>query len=167
MKYLGGLMIGAVVAAAVYAGLTYKKRTDSSGTEPVLRLPNPFVPVTPEAFSEQLGFSADAPKGSEYVSYSVLSGSIAHIDFHYAQYRFTLRVTRSSEDVSGLYGQVLTPETVDAERNAVLESVLTGGISRRLTWQMNGLFYTLINKDGAEAALMRRVYHEICLFQKD
>ena len=167
MKYLGGLILGAA-AAAVCAGLVYRKRSESGRqNEPVLRLPNPFVPASPDDFEEQLGLRADAPHGADHISYSVLSKNIANIAFQYAQYQFTLRVAESNEDVSGLYGQVLTPETVDAERNAVLESVLTGGISRRLTWCSDGIYYTLINTDGADAALMRRVYADICAIKRN
>ena len=164
MRYLGGLIVGAAaVAAAIYAGYAYKRKTASGQTEPVLRLPNPFIPKGSAAeLEQQLGFRADAPKGADLVTYSVLSGNIANIDFEYAQYRFVLRASKSSEDVSGLYGQTLSPETVDPEYHAVLESVLTGGLSRRLTWCKDGIYFTLVNTDGADPALLRRIYREVC-----
>lgn len=164
MKLFAGILVGAaaaVAAAVICTEAMRRDQQDEKGQAPLLRIPNPFVPSTPEIFDEKLGFRVEAPKGSERAVYSVLSDKIANIDFDYAQYRFTLRAALNDGDVSGLYGQVLSPETVDESHQAVLESVLTGGISRRLTWFADGIYFTLINTDGADAALLRRIYREL------
>lgn len=164
MKLFAGILVGAaaaVAAAVICTEAMRRDRQEETGKAPLLRIPNPFVPSTPELFDEKLGFRVEAPKGAEHIVYSVLSDKIANIDFDFAQYHFTLRASGNDEDISGLYGQVLTPETVDDTNSAVLESVLTGGISRRLTWCADGIYFTLINTDGAEAALLRRIYREM------
>ena len=163
MKLITGLLFGAAAAAAAIwcADAIRRNQQEGQSEVPLLRIPNPFVPSTLEIFDEKLGFRAEAPKGAEHIVYSVLSEKIANVDFDYAQYHFTLRAAETDEDVSGLYGQVLTPEVVDDNHQAVMESVLTGGISRRLKWYLNGIYYTLINTDGADASLLRRIYREI------
>jgi hypothetical protein len=119
-------------------------------------LPNPVVEVDGSADFEPLGFTITAPQGSENASYSIISDSIAQIDFTLDRRAYTYRAARTDEDISGVYETFdETEQSIDLEAEDFLVSVrlrtIGGGENGALaTWSLDGVMYSMYSPDASD-----------------
>jgi len=131
---------------------------DSAQTEAPAQaeLPNPVVEVNGSADFEPLGFTITAPQGSENASYSIISDSIAQIDFTLDGRAYTYRAGQTDEDISGVYETFdETEQSIDLEAEDFLVSVrlrtIGGGDSGALaTWSLGGVTYSMYSPDASD-----------------
>lgn len=112
---------------------------------------NPFSNVDgSEAFLE-LGIDADAPENAENVSYSIIDGEIADISFELDGHEYLFRASYQSGDFTGIYGEEISAEIIDAQSSACLY-VVSDGIKNytKVHWSDGRVNYYLANMDGAD-----------------
>ncbi|MBR5409682.1 MAG: hypothetical protein IK104_03355 [Clostridia bacterium] len=134
---------------------------DDSIEEATAGMPNPMEKLEgPAKFEHDLGFTLDAPEGAEDVSYYVISGQIAEVGFWLGDHGFNLRATKEEGDVSGLFGESVSKETLDD--GTELETILSGEAEWYcLRWTEGDIYYTLTNTDGAAIADLTGIYNAV------
>ena len=105
---------------------------------------------SPEPFLE-IGVFVDAPQDAEDVSYSILEGDIAEIDFTYHESQYVLRGTATDKqldfDVTDEYD--IMEDTIDnSERQAIIKTTV-GGL-RTCFWSYNGANYALMSRQNVD-----------------
>jgi len=127
-----------------------------TGSPVQAELPNPVVEVDGSADFEPLGFTITAPQGSENASYSIISDSIAQIDFTLDGRAYAYRAARTDEDISGVYETFdETEQSIDLEAEDFLVSVrlrtIGGGENGALaTWSLDGVAYSMYSPDVSD-----------------
>ena len=123
---------------------------------------NPFTEVeSPESFKE-LGITLEAPTDATDVSYSVIDNEIAAIGFTLNGKTFEVRASAQSGDFSGLTGEVLETESIDADNSAMLY-LISGdtGEYYKLTWTNGKVNYCLYGTDGADRIQLLFAYEAV------
>ena len=120
-------------------------------------VPNPVREVTSTDEFTKIGLTLLPPENAENVRLSIISDSIAQIDFTSGGVEYTLRASRSTEDISGLFGTDLS--TRKLEDGAVLTHIGSGDDTyRKIAWSADGVSYTLTNVAGATDDAIIAVY---------
>ncbi len=133
--------------------------TDIAGNEGTVMGGNPFVEVEGADAFREISVTLDAPGSAEDVSYAVIDGKIAQVTFSFEGKGYLSRASAQEGDFSGLNGDELSSETVDAENNAVLIKLRSDGASvYKLTWTNGKVNYCLYGTDGATAEQIMSVY---------
>ena len=123
---------------------------DGEGEEPPVMGGSPFEDVQSAADFERLGFSIDAPEGAEEVSYCILDGEIAQVNFTLDGHSYLYRAAELSGDFSGA-GSVTFVKELDAVHDAVLECAPDVW---RVRWNDGGVQYYLLHfGDAGEEAV--------------
>ena len=113
-------------------------------------------------FEQQLHFRADAPAGSEDIDYSILDGSIAQVDFTYSGKSYCLRASKQSGDFSGINGTLIKSDKIDAQTDAIFETIR--GIEFnyfKLKWTNGAVTFILSNGDETTAESITEIYRKI------
>ena len=120
---------------------------------------NPFVEVeNAEAFNA-LSITLEAPAGAQKVSYAIIDGNIAEIQFELDGKSYLARASAQDGDFSGLNGQELSQETIDAKNSAVLTEVQTDLYTYyKIVWTNGKIKYCLSGTDGAAREQVIAVY---------
>lgn len=120
---------------------------------------NPFVEVeNAEAFNA-LSITLEAPTGAQKVSYAIIDGKIAEIQFELDGKSYLARASAQEGDFSGLNGQELSQETIDAKNSAVLTEVQTDLYTYyKIVWTNGKIKYCLSGTDGAAREQVIAVY---------
>ncbi len=133
--------------------------TDIGGNEGSVMGGNPFVEVESADAFRELSITLDAPDGADNVSYAVIDGKIAQVTFSFEEKSYLSRASAQEGDFSGLNGDELSSETVDAENNAVLISLQSDGDAvYKLTWTNGKINCCLYGTDGAGRTELLSVY---------
>lgn len=120
---------------------------------------NPFVEVEGADDFKALAITLDAPQGAQEVSYAIIDGEIAELRFELCGRHYLARASAQEGDFSGLIGEELSPETVDAKNNAVLMTVRTDGTDvEKLVWTNGKINYCLFGTDGADREALLAAY---------
>lgn len=149
----------AVVGFNVVPRLVSPPVESSSGVE----IPNPFVMVnSADDFEQLLHFRADAPNGSEDIAYSILDGSIAQVDFTYGGKGYCLRASKQSGDFSGINGTLIKNDKIDAQTDAVLETIRGFEYNYfKLNWTDGAVNFILSNRDETTTESITEIYEKI------
>lgn len=127
-----------------------------------VQMANPIVEVENAEEFNSIGIEMDAPEGAENCDYLVIDGEIACVEFDWDSHHYTLRASKESGDISGLYGTQGEEQTVDEEHGAVLSSVDIGtALCYRICWMDGGVNFVLFNMDGADSEELIQLYEEI------
>ncbi len=120
---------------------------------------NPFVEVeNAEAFNA-LSITLEAPAGAQKVSYAIIDSNIAEIQFELDGKSYLARASAQDGDFSGLNGQELSQETIDAKNSAVLTEVQTDLYTYyKIVWTNGKIKYCLSGTDGAAREQVIAVY---------
>ncbi|MBQ9518653.1 MAG: hypothetical protein IJR59_02025 [Firmicutes bacterium] len=105
---------------------------------------------SPEPFLE-IGVFVDAPQDAKDVSYCILEGDIAEIDFTYHEVQYVLRGSTTDKqldfDVTDEYD--ILEDTIDnSQRQAVIKTTV-GGL-RTCFWSYNGANYALMSRQNVD-----------------
>lgn len=125
-------------------------------TQDQAELPNPVVEVDGSADFEPLGFTISAPEGATDVTYSIIAGSLAQIEFTLDGRSYTYRAAKSEDDISGVYATFDEAEqSIDLETEDFLVTIrmrtIGGGESGALaTWDLSGTVYSLYTPDATD-----------------
>ena len=132
---------------------------ESSGVE----IPNPFMTVnSADDFEQKLNFRTDAPAGSEDIAYSILDGSIAQVDFIYGGKGYCLRASKQSGDFSGINGTLIKSDKIDAQTDAVLETIRGTDYNYfKLKWTNGAVTFILSNRDETTTESIIEIYEKI------
>lgn len=149
-KYMGLAACLALVLVGSFA-LRSTEHFGNNEQTPVL-VGSPIQDVSgPEDFVS-LGIEMDVPEDATDISYYILDGEIARIDFALNGHRYTYSVSRVDGDFSGVNGTVTSSISVDAEHSAVLE--LYDSEIWNACWKNGDLTFYLTNDDGTEEDTM-------------
>ena len=148
----------------VIAGLVHflSPGGDIAPNEDIVMGGNPFVEVeSAEAFSE-LSITLDAPEAAQNVSYAVIDGKIAQVQFELDGKSYIARASAQDGDFSGIIGEESLIETVDAKTSAVLGMVQSDGAScYKIVWTNGKVSYCLYGTDGAEREQLIAAYEAL------
>lgn len=123
---------------------------------------NPFVEVQSADDFKSLAITLDAPDGAKEVSYAIIDGKIAEVRFELNGKSYFARATAQEGDFSGLFGEVVSTETIDAKTNAVLTVIKTDlNNQQKITWTNGKINYCLLATDGADKLQITAVYEAI------
>ena len=127
-----------------------------------VQIANPFVEVESAEAFQALSITLDAPDGAQDVTYAVIDGEIAEIQFVLDGKSYLARASAQEGDFSGLNGEESDAETVDAKTNAVLVGVDVGtGIYQKITWTNGKISYCLYGTDGADRDQVLSAYEAL------
>lgn len=120
---------------------------------------NPFVEAEgPDAFRE-LGIALEAPDGADNASYAVIDGRIAQINFEADGQRFTVRASAQAGDFSGIAGEEVSSESIDAENSAVLVTVRVDSLTYyKIVWTDGKVNYCLYGEDASGGEQIKEIY---------
>lgn len=124
---------------------------------------NPMEEVADAAvFADRLGITLEAPETAKDAIYTIVSGTVAQIDFLVGAQEYMLRAQKQeagTDNLSGLNGDVTATETL--ADGAVLDTVDIGsGTALRLSWTDGDLEKTLVT-DSGDAAALQTVYDSV------
>lgn len=123
---------------------------------------NPFVEVESADAFRELSITLDAPEGAENVSYAIIDGQIAELRFSLGGKSYLSRASAQEGDFSGLIGEELSSETVDAQNNAVLIELRSDGADyTKLVWTNGKINYCLYSLDGADREQLLLAYEAL------
>lgn len=130
--------------------------------DPDLQVGSPFVSVSGPSDFKPIGISLDAPAGAENVSYAIIDGSIASVEFSAGGHVYLLRASRQSGDFSGVNGEEAAVEALDARTAATLAQLRTAdGPACRVHWTDGSTNCYLVNTDGASVEAVRALAQEL------
>lgn len=139
---------GALAACLLLVvGVLYPHFLDGQQSNPPTLGGSSFESVQSSADFEKLGFVIDAPEGAAEVTYCILDGEIAQVDFTQDSHKFTYRAAKLDGDFSGANGKVVGSVSLNAEYDAVLDCLSPE--MWRAHWSKEGVNYYLSNFDGA------------------
>lgn len=141
--------LAACLAVVAAIGLTLPKLfgpTDQ--TPPPVMVGSPIEDVSGVQDFEKLGFTIDAPEGAENISYCILDGEIAQVNFSLDGQAYTYRAAKLDGDFSGVNGETVGSVSLNAEYNAVLDCLSPD--TWRAHWNRSGIRFYLTNFDGAD-----------------
>ena len=122
-------------------------------------VPNPIEDAEDAGEFGELGITLDAPAGSENVKYSIIDNAIAQVDFEYEGHAYTLRASKTEEDIAGIYGETVSEKSLAG--GATLYEIADGGNTLyKVEWTRNGTNYSLTNADGASASNVSSTYED-------
>lgn len=155
---------GVILLAAV--GLLIARFINTRPAEPTTPtdiIVNPFNEVSSAAeLEKQLGISIDAPSGSSEVTYVIIDGKIAEVNFMNNGNFYSLRASKISGDFSGLNGKEIKSEQIDSGKNAILSVIKCEDEKyAKVTWTDGLINYVLSNTDGASESDMKSLYEKI------
>ncbi len=154
----------AACLCVVIAGLVHflSPGGDIDPNEDIVMGGNPFVEVeSAEAFSE-LSITLDAPEAAQNVSYAVIDGKIAQVQFELDGKSYIARASAQDGDFSGIIGEESLIETVDAKTSAVLGMVQSDAAScYKIVWTNGKVNYCLYGTDGAEREQIISAYEAL------
>lgn len=123
---------------------------------------NPFVEVQSADDFKPLAITLDAPDKAVNVSYAIIDGKIAEIQFELNGKSYLARASAQEGDFSGLNGREISQETIDAKNNAVLTAVQTDTDTfYKIVWTNGKIKYCLFATDGASKQQTTAVYEAI------
>lgn len=123
---------------------------------------NPFLEVENAKAFKALSITLDAPEGAQEVTYAIIDGKIAEIQFGLDGKSYLVRASAQEGDFSGLNGTESDAETVDAKTNAVLVSVDVGtGVYQKISWTNGKVKYCLFGTDGANRKQVLSAYYAL------
>ena len=127
-----------------------------------VQIGTPFTEVKNAEAFEKIGIEIDAPNRANNVSYAIIDGKIANIDFEIKSHQYTFCASAQSGDFSGISGEVLQSEIIDAKSNAMLETI-DGGVTQylRVSWTNGKVTYYLTNSDGASNSEIKELALEL------
>lgn len=136
--------------------------TEKSFDDEIVMGGNPFSDVDgSEAFLE-LGIDADAPENAENISYSIIDGEIANISFELDGHEYILRASYQSGDFTGIYGEEISAEIIDAKSSACLYVIADRDKNYiKVHWSDGRINYYLANTDGADAEAVKNISIEL------
>lgn len=146
------LLIAACFCLVVFGLSHFSPAGPSVGsTESGVMGGSPIVEVESAEEFRALGITLDAPTEAQEVSYAVIDGKIAEVQFTLEGKTYLARASAKEGDFSGLYGQESDAETVDAKTNAILVSVDVGtGVCQKISWTNGKINYCIYGTDGAD-----------------
>lgn len=152
MKKIFALSAALLLCAALAAGCAVGSNGGLAPSESPVQIPNPVTEVeSAEAFAD-LGVSIDAPQNAGDVSYSIIGGTVAQVDFTLDGHAYTYRAAKGEEDISGVY-ETFAEEALSVnwefEAKGVSADIKTAeGGGRLATWYEAGATYSLWTADG-------------------
>ena len=134
----------ALLLALGMAGCTSGTTTPTDS--PIANLPNPMVSVdSADAFSAA-GVNIDAPADATDVSYYIISGTLAGVQFTYDGEEYTYRASAKDSNISGIYYE-LTAQCivmVECDGFCVDATVYAAEDKGKLVeWEHDGIHYAL------------------------
>ena len=152
-KRYGALAACLVLVVGVTLGYLYPHFIGGdSPNDPNVMVGSPFEDVQGAADFEKLGFSIDAPEGAEDVTYCIMDGEIAQVDFTLDGRSYLYRAAKLDGDFSGANGEVVGSASLNAEYDAVLDRLSPE--MWRAHWSKDGISYYLSNFDGASEEMI-------------
>lgn len=123
---------------------------------------NSFVEVENAEAFRPLGITLDAPARAQEVSYAIIDGKIAQVQFKLDDRSYLARASAQEGDFSGLNGKEVSSETVDAKNNAVLSAVVADGATyQKLVWTNGRINYCLYGTDRADREQVLTAYEAL------
>lgn len=162
-----------VIAGAVYginknnnAGLgdagTLNATSEQNIGDEIVMGGNPFADVDGADAFWELGINLDAPSGAENISYSIIDGEIAHISFELDGHEYILRASYQSGDFTGIYGEEMSAEIIDAKSSACLYVIEDRDKNYiKVHWSDGKINYYLANTDGADEEAVKNISIEL------
>lgn len=118
--------------------------------------------ITAEELREQLKIDFTIPDGAEVAECFIIDGKIGNISFTYNQKNYCVRGSRQSGDFSGVNETVIARKQLDAENNAVLETLRGMDYTiYKLFWTNGSANYYLVNSGGISENDIISVYNLI------
>lgn len=117
-------------------------------------MPNPVVEVTDATAFATLELGIDAPEGAENVRYSIISDSIAQVQFVQDGCAFTYRAAHSPDDISGVYEtfdeqtQGLEVDGEDWYASIRIRTIRNGAGGALADWMYDDAWYSLYTPDS-------------------
>lgn len=151
--------IAACLAIAA-VGIVFVQRQNSVpiDSEGGVQIANPLSDeMTADELREKLGIEFKIPENAENTVCYILDGNIGDVRFEADGKSYYLRFSRKSGDFSGIFGDVLSSEIIDAENNAVLEII--GGVEKtyKISWTNGEITFILSGKTDE----ITKIYEQI------
>ena len=130
--------------------------TPSATTEPSTQLPNPIVAVDGSADFAALGVTITPHQQAESVSYSIIGGTVAQINFTLDGKTYTYRGAATTDDISGVYETFdPNPQSLDLEGSgfkiSVVVKTIDGGNKGALAvWSYEDIQYSFYTPDKTD-----------------
>lgn len=146
-----------------FSGVLGGNVTPPDGTveqsDPPVMVGSPYEDVADaDALYEKTGVRIDAPAGAEDVMYSVYDKSIAHLIFTREGVTYAVMAAAKSGDFSGVGGETLSSEMIDAKTSAVLTKVNDdfSGEKWKVAWTDGRISYYLTCPADADAEAVKK-----------
>lgn len=124
--------------------------------EPTTQIPNPIVEVEDSTDFDPLGFVITPHQQADSVSYSIISDTIAQINFTLDGETFTYRAAKTTDDISGVYETFDTPAQTQELVGpgftvTVTVQTINGGEDGALaTWNFEDVQYSFYTPDKTD-----------------
>lgn len=183
MKKILSIVIALVL---IFAFASCKKLADEQAAAPAqtatavpeatpeaqAEIPNPIVEVEGSADFSDLGFIITPHQQAESVSYSIIGGKVAQINFTLDGKSYTYRGAVTTEDISGVYETFdPDPQSLDLEgpgfKVSLVVKTIDGGASGAVVeWSYEDVRYTFYtpdptNFDDITDVLLPIVYNDL------
>lgn len=152
-----------VLGAFRFSGVLGGNVTPPDGTmeqsDPPVMVGGPYEDVADaDALYEKTGVRIDAPNGAEEVMYSVYDKSIAHLIFTREGVTYVVMAAAKSGDFSGVGGETLSSEMIDAKTSAVMTKVKDDflGEKWKAAWTDGRVSYYLTCPAEADADAVKK-----------
>lgn len=152
-----------VLGAFRFSGVLGGNVTPPDGTmeqsDPPVMVGSPYENVADaDALYEKTGVRIDAPNGAEDVMYSVYDKSIAHVIFTREGVTYVVMAAAKSGDFSGVGGETLSSEMIDAKTSAVMTKVKDdfSGEKWKVAWTDGRVSYYLTCPAEADADAVKK-----------
>lgn len=156
MWYAGGALSAAACLCIVYFGVKSVLPPDFGKAS--TNYNSPIDTVESAEDFRQLGIFLDVPEGAEDVTYVIIDGTIAGIDFFFEGHEYFVRASGQSGDFSGVSGAELMAEQIDSRTNATLYQLDSESeLYWKASWEDGETNYYLSNTDGASDDEMMQV----------
>lgn len=134
----------------------------SSSEDSDIQTTNPFMKVSSAEEFKKINIEIDAPEGAENISYAIIDGNIAEINFDKNGHNYVLRASEQSGDFSGIYSYEISREPLDSETGAA--RITQSGIEfdyLKVFWTTGKTNYYLCNTDGGNTDELKEIAHEL------
>lgn len=152
-----------VLGAFRFSGVLGGNVTPPDGTmeqsNPPVMVGGPYEDVAnADVLYEKTGVRINAPDGAEDVMYSVYDKSIAHVIFTREGVTYVVMAAAKSGDFSGVSGETLSSEMIDAKMSAVMTKVKDdfSGEKWKVAWTDGRVSYYLTCPAEADAEAVKK-----------
>lgn len=153
-----------VLAFSMCCCLVFVVYLSNKDKTPIIQAVSPIVEVDSAEVFEQIGLSIDVTTEANDITYSIINGEIACIDFIFDGNSFNVKSSKSNEDILDFEEEITQSNIIDSSNNAQLRLVIKDNSNYyEVIWSKDSIYYKLTSDSNVTDKQITYVYENVII----